>query len=350
MQWTQSGIAHSWDFQLVDSVNLSDGRGWLSGVTGGKLTESYRGDTRSMVTLDLDGATIPLGTAVRVWHTATYNGETERECLGTFHPEPYSYDYDMGRSHGSITCYSSLKKLSSTLSGNVRGVGKVNVINWFKTIAVWAMCVPWVQPSWKTSATFSSSYVWDMTAENFLTEAQRCADAVGGYLGVDEQGRVTLTPYIAPSDMPSTWTLDGLALVGVKVDTPDIVNRVVAKYEKDGKTYKAVKDADSTHPWAKAKIGRIEAVSINPSTIEDGANIQQTLDKLVADELKSKTSTTTDYSVDAMYSALIKCGTVGTFVYQDSLDNEGIMAKVLCSGREIALDYTAQMALTLEEI
>ncbi len=351
MDWSKSGIHHEWQYQLVDSATLTE-RGWLTNVTDAKLTEAYRGDLRSQLDIGLDGESVPLGCAVRVWHEATYGGETVRECLGTFHAEPTGGKYELGRMTSSATLYSSLVKLRDTRGKQVRSVGKSNIINHFNEICGWALAVPWVTPGWNTSKTFAAAYVWQMPSESILAEAQRCADAIGGYLGVDETGRVTLTPYVNPSNMSEAWALlpGEITHLGVDVDVPDIVNRVVAKYERDGKTYTSVADLDAQHPWSRANIGRVVAEELTGVTVEDGANIQKTLDDATKKERDAKARATRTFSVETCYSDAVRCGTAGRLVYADSPDDEGIDARVFCSGREVVLDHTADMSLTLEEL
>lgn len=351
MDWTRSGIQHAWEYQLVDATAMTE-RGWLMNVTGGKLTEAYRGDLRSQLSLDLDGETVPLGCAVRVWHTATYDGENVRELLGTFFPTPMGGKYEYGRMSGSVSLYSALVKLQGTRGKQVRSVGKFNIIAHFNEICGWALVTPYVQPGWNESKKFAAVYVWPMPSESILAEAQRCADAIGGYLGVDEHGRVTLKPYVLPSKLGQSWELlpGGITHLGVDIDVPDVVNRIVAKYENNGKTYGAVADLDASHPWSRQSIGRIVAEELTSVQVAEGANIQKTLDDAVKKELTSKTTATNTYSVDTDYSADIRCGTAGRLFYRDSNDDAGIDAKVFCSGREVNLDYTADMRLTLEAL
>lgn len=351
MDWSKSGIYHEWQYQLVDSTTLTE-RDWLTNVTGGRITEAYRGDLRTQLALDLDGGEVPMGTAVRVWHTATYGGETVRELLGTFHAEPTGGKYELGRMTSSVTLYSSLVKLRDTRGKQVRSVGKSNIINHFNEIVPWALATPWVQPDWATSKNFSAGYVWQMPSESILAEAQRCADAIGGYLGVDEYGRVTLKPYVLPSKLGQSWQLlpGEITHLGVDIDVPDVVNRIVAKHEANGKTYTSVANLDASHQWSKESIGRIVAEELTNVTIQDGSSIQTQLDKATAAELKSRANATNTYSVDTSYHADVRCGTAGRLVYVDSPDDDGIDARVFCSGREIQLDHTADMSLTLEEL
>ena len=349
MDWTLSGITHEWQYQLVDSATLT-ARGWLDGVKGGKLTEAYRGETRSQLALDLDGSEIPLGSAVRVWHVATYGEETVRECMGTFHPEPAGGKYEYGRMTSSVTLYSSLMKLKTTKGKQVRSVGKVNVINHFKEIVPWALAVPYVAPSWQTGKNFADGYVWQMPSESIYAEAQRCADAIGGYLGVDVMGKVTLTPYKKPSSLPeSFWLLPGTVVhFGVDVDVPELVNRIVAKHEKDGKTYTSVANLDASHPWSKESIGRIVAEELTNVTIQDGSSIQTQLDKATKQALEERKAAKRTFTVQSNYDSAARCGAAGHLTYNDI--TETINAKVFCSGREIQLDHTADMSLTLEEL
>ena len=352
MDWTSSGIEHEWRFQLVDGVSFSP-IGWLGNVKGGSITEGWRTDLRSSCTLDLDGRDIPLSAAVRVWHFARLGTEEYSELVGTFFPDPWGGTYEYGRMSGDVQLYSALCKLSNARWKGVGKMGKgANVIAKFKEIAGWCHATPWITPSWNTSKKFAETWVWVYPTDSALVGAQRCADAMGGYLGADEQGRVTLTPYTAPSKMGKTWAITpgGIALVGVDVNVPDLVNSVTAKHESGGKTYTASASVVSTHPWAEGRIGRLEAKELSSVTIQEGSSIQTQLNNAVKRELNSVSDMRRTFTLDALYDPSVKCGTAGSFTYRDSDADEGISCKAVCSSREIQLDHTAQMSLTLEEL
>lgn len=353
MDWSSSGIEHEWQYQLVSGDTFAP-MGWLTTVTGGKITEGWRTDLRTSCTLSLDGGDIPLNCAVRVWHVASYRGEEVRELLGTFHPDPFGGTYEYGRMTGDVQLYSSLSKLSNARwKGTSAWMKKgQSVIAQFKRIAGWCYVPAWVTPSWKTSATFASTWVWVYATDSAYKGAQVCADAIGGYLGVDAEGRVTLTPYTAPSKMPQTWTIPTASIValGVDVDVPSVVNKVTAKYENNGKTYTSEANVASTHPWAESRIRRVMAEELTSVTIQEGSSIQTQLDKATKSHLASVSDMKRTFSVDTLYSNEVRCGTVGLFEYRDSPNDEGIRAKVFCSAREINLDYKADMSLTLEEL
>lgn len=340
--------SHSWEYQLVDGRDLSTGRGWLKRVTGGKISETYRGENRASCSLDLDGEEIPLGCAVRIWHAT----EESRECLGTFIPEPMDSTYQYGRKSGTVELYSTIKRLSTMFSSAITGVGKVNVLSHFREVVTNAYSTPWVQPSWQTSKLFSKAYTWNRTQESNLAEAQRCADAVNGYIGVDAQGRVTMRPYVQPWKLPQSWTLADVTLDGVEIDVPEIVNRVVAYYERSSgnttKTYAQMAELPTTSPYYKGRIYRHETVTINPPTIDESGNINAQLLAYAQKELAAQQSKNV-YSCSALYDSRVKCGTAGKLNYTDSPSGT-LSANVFCSAREIALDHTAMMTLTLEEV
>ena len=356
MDWSSSGIKHEFAYELVDAVTLDSRGRWLDGVTGGTITESYRSEARSTCTLELDGSSVPWGCAVRVRHYAYLGAESFSEVLGTFQPEPMDSTYEYGRRSGSVDMYSSLKKLSTHFYKGVTGVAKgAAIVPHFKAVVADGQAVPWVSPSLSTSKGFGAYYAWVRPKESDYAEAQRCADALGAYLGVDAQGRVTLTPYVLPQKMSESWRLEGGAMLGVDIDEPDIVNRVVVAYEDNSggktKTYTAMATLADSSPWSYKKIGRFETVEANAPTFDDGVSasqIQTALDKLVAQELAAHQGKAT-YTVSALYDPNVRCATAGRFVYADSPADKGISARVFCSERQIDLTY-GDMTLTLEEV
>ena len=58
----------SFEYELVDPFDLDLSLGFIDGVTGGRITESYRGDYRSTAFIDIDGELPPIRPLVRIWH------------------------------------------------------------------------------------------------------------------------------------------------------------------------------------------------------------------------------------------------------------------------------------------
>ena len=86
-------------------------------------------------------------------------------------------------------------------------------------------------------------------------------------------------------------------------------------------------------------------------TIEEGANVQSILDKLVAQRLSELSDVRRTYSAEMLYRPDVRVGTVGSVMYSDSEDGATV-GPVTCfvSEREVTLDPAMRTRLTLEEV
>lgn len=355
MDWTASGIKNSFRYELIDARQLDVSYGWLDGVVGGTLTEGYRSDYRVSASLNLDGAEIPLGTAVRIWHDAELNGETYTECLATLFPELDAAEYKLGRWSGAADLHSALKRLDTDKrQGNRTINGSLLVKDRFIAIVKASGGSPIVKPFFSSGQTLGAGHVWQ-GGESVLTECNRCANACSGWIGVDVYGHVTLEPYQLPASRTVSFDIQPatLFLVGFNRDAKEIVNKVVATYTKDDTPYEAVAVVSDTHPWAFNRIGRWETYVATVDNIDTNATagqIQDALNNKVVQELRSHSDVTGTYSASILYTPEVYTGAVGNIYYQDSPDDEGITKKMFVSGREISLDAAMVTNLTLEEV
>ena len=348
MDWTASGIANSYEFELVNtSLNHV---GWLDGVTGGTITQTYRGDYRCVASLDTDGTVPPANRYVRIWHVARLGDETVRTMLATLQPDLPGGEYRLGRWTRSVDLYSPMKKLDTTLKVKDSGFSKNTVLApWWSSTVSANGAVPYVSPSISQTKTATSARVWEFGSP-LLSSLHDVANMLSGYIEVDAEGRVCLVPYVLPSRRGVSWSLesgaDSIMLVGVGLESPEPVNRVIARYESNGKVSYAASTVDPSHPWSYANIGRIVTEAVDdPQGSGDGW-----LQKLTDRELAARTSAKGLYEVTTLFDPAIQPGTVGTVSYWDSPDDGGLSFKAFCSQREIQLDAAMTMTLTLEEL
>lgn len=363
MDWTSSGIANTFAYELVDSANLDSHVGWLDGVTGGTLTKSYRADYRSSATLDVDDASqLPEHCAVRIWHTATLGGESVTNELATLFPEPMGGTLSRGRVSGSVNLYGPVKALAGDIfggdgGGGARGIAAgTNIKSYFEYRVKAAFRTPRVM-AFAASSTFPSYHVWE-PGTSALTELHAAADACGGYIEDDSHGRVVLAPYILPAKRAESFIMPSgaasLTLVGVDIDSPEIVNKVVCAHEvqDNGVSYFITRSAtvDASHPWHPARIGRWCGVSESPPSIPDGADIGAVLQAYAVQRLRELTDTRRTFSAKALYNPAVDVGRVGRFMYSDSADGEALDVRCFVSQMEITLDAAMTCSLTLEEV
>ena len=372
--WTQSGIKNTFRFEAVDSkdpaIHICD----LEGVTGGKLTQSYRGDYRSSASLDLDGTEIPNHCAIRIHHTASAgNQQPVENILATLVPQPPSRTLTRGRITGTVELYSAMKSLDGDLvtansiipvQAKNQSTGKYEpVIAWkkFKSIVNNSGQPARIDSGIQSAnVTMKSAWTWEH-GKSALTAAQKMADICSGYIEIDNEGYVCLIPYENPSNRTTGGTIstgiNSLILLGVTLSQGDICNKVLCSYEKSSgdtkKTYSKQAVLDPTHPWSFQNIGRWCAEEIQaPSTIDDDTveeDINKLLEKEVKKSLNSKASYKRTFGVNMLYTPSVDVGNAMRLHYQDSANGEVIDANVFISQRDITLDASMQMELTCEE-
>lgn len=350
MDWTASGISNTFDYEVLDSA--LGHVGWLDSVTGGSLVQAHRGDYRVSASLDIDGEVPPVNGYIRIWHTAVLDGEEARTCLATLVPEPMDGDYESGRWTGSLELYSGMKRMDTDL--RVRDVGLAaggNLATAWANRVSGAGSVPLVSSSISADATASRAMVFEFGG-SWLHEAHIIADALGGYIGVADTGEVTLEKYVAPARRSASWSLvtgpSSAILPGIGLDRAEVCNRVIARYEDNGRKYYANAVLDSSHPWSRNRIGRWEAATLDVEAVS--APIQSNLDALAERELDARAGVGDVYEARILFDPAIRPGTVGTVVYADSPDDAGVAFKAFCSQREVALDAGMVTTLTLEEM
>lgn len=360
--WTASGIENTFRFECVDSKQLANHICDLEGVTGGKLTESYRGDYRVSATLDLDGTEIPDHCAIRIWHTARRGGQSVTERMATLIPQPPSRTLERGRVTGSVDLYSAMKSLDGDLVPSNSTVAK-GTAAWskFQSIVNNSGQVAYIDAGVQSAnAKLASAWTWEH-GKSALSAAQKMADVCGGYIEVNTYGQVCLVPYENPSSRATggeiATGIDSLVLMGVTLSQGDICNKVLCSYETGSgsskKVYTAMAELDPTHPWSFASLGRWCSEEVeSPSTIDDksaASYIQKQLQATCDKYLKSKASYMRTFGVEMLYTPDVQVGNAMTLRYQDSDGGETINANVFISQREVTLDGTMKTSLTCEE-
>lgn len=352
MDWNATELANSFEYELIDPFQLDLSLGFLEGVTGGTLTESYRGDFRVTASIEVDGEFPPIRPLIRVWHTAERGDEVVRTELGTFTQGTPSMRYRNGRTFGLIPLYSTMYRLSGDLRPSSTNVAAgTNVVSHFKAVVEESGATPYVHPAMDETATFASKHVWE-GGTSVLSECHACADALGGMVGVDSHGRVTVERYQLPSTRSDSFSIDSntarITRDGVSITTAEWFNCAVVSATVNDKEYVGVAKVDVTHPLHLRRIGYWKTdYSIMADPPESG--VQAAVDAAAASRLSELMGAPSIYSADMLYQP-IRCGEVGTFWYQDSPDDEGLFVRALVTQREIDLDPAMRMRVTLEEV
>lgn len=349
MDWTASGIENRFEYETL-TMGMAHA-GWLDGVTGGTITESYRGDYRVTASLELDGSAPRINGYVRIWNVATLGGETVRTCLATLVPDLPGGEYRLGRWTRSVELNSAMKKLSTTLRPTDSGFAKDTVLaTYWRDIVRGNGAIPVVSSGISTTARAIGARVWEF-GSTILSNLHDVAGWLGGYMEIDPYGRVCLVPYVQPSKRSASWTLSSgessIMLLGVAMDAPEPVNRVIARYETGaGKVYYSKADVAASHPWSGSNIGRIVTeVLDDPQGSGDGW-----LGKLTRQRLAELSDYSALYEVTTLFHPSIRPGTVGKVSYSDAPGSTGLSFRAFCSQREIQLDPAMTTTLTLEEL
>ena len=363
IHWGDSGIRNTFSYEFVDNRTLESVGSANEGVVeGGNLTESWTSDLRQSGSLTISGLdkSIPFNYGIRIFHTAEQSGEDPfTEELATLLVDSTSYNYNKGVYDVNVDLKSMLWRLETDeypWDSNVDGSTKI--LSRFTSIIRASSGFPKIDASlngdyWENK-TFGQSHVWQV-GDTVLDECQRCAEAIGGYLDVDTHGRVILKKYVYPGDKEPIAIIqndsqNAILDSGMQVDYEDIVNRVYATYEKDDQTWYSVKSLDASHPWSFQHIGRQAAEQVSVTSIEDGDDVQAKLDEAVNSRLRELKVMTRTFSINMLYNPNVRAGEMISLIFKDSPNSDGENIKAYVVDRNIKLDSTMSMDVTLREV
>lgn len=353
MDWTASGIENRFSYVAVGNTDLDAEYAVLDSVAGGTITEEMDSDYFGSLSLDYDGEAPSPHLMVRVYHTASLDGETETEELGTFMYDGVSKSNAYRRVSGSATYYSPLIRLGTDLRCGDAAVAKGTVVaDKFESVVEGAHGVCAIGDG-LSSKTLGSAHTWEH-GESCLDECVRLADAAGAVVGVDPHGRITLElEQPAASRAPSFSLLYGQAgglAEGVSIEDPEMVNAVVASHEVDGVFYTAKAVLDEEEDWSFQSIGRHITEDVSLSDVDSDATaseVKSLLSEAVEEELAAATSAGRTFSGTMPYQP-IGVGEVGTLTLETEDGAEEVAVQL--TAREISLDASMLMDVTFREV
>lgn len=350
-------MRNTYGFQLLDARDLDRQWRWITGsVTSAKLTEGWRSDYRSSLSLGLDSAGGSLisgdmqGMAVRVYRYA----DGEPEVMGTFITDGLDRDLGLERWTGTVSMYSLLMKEGTDLRRGDRWIpAGTDFRSHFESVVEGSGGTARVDDA--ISGSFGCGHIWE-AGKSALSELQAIAEACNGYVGVDAMGNVTLTPYQLPADRPYSWSIDARrsdVTAAITEKLPDVTNRVVCHHESGDLSAGVVCSLDDimpSHRWCRSRIGRWAtedySVPAIPDWVTTNDQLSSYLHQQAEQRLREKAGAATSYGVEMLYDPRMKPGTRGG-LYLDT-GTEGTYASVYVTQREIALDASMKMQLTLE--
>lgn len=201
VDWTRGDLYHSVSVLMVDPVTMTDVRGELQGVTGGKLDLQYYGDTRMGAELETCGAHGWDGSAaLRIVHTVSdYTGVLLVEPLFTGFVTDQSWSGEDDALQTSWTLKSALYAMQAAVSGWPYGIAAGS-----KGLGIIA----------NICSTLNRPYRIDSTAHEYVFGTNKVYDAGSTYISilfdicsrannrmsVDADGLLTISGYEQPSN------------------------------------------------------------------------------------------------------------------------------------------------------
>ena len=237
--WAKSGIRDTYRWVMCDNRTMAE-IAELTGVKSASISASYEGDLKFSGSLEVSGSNFVTWRLLRCYHTAALESEGKQKTtlLGTFFAGNDDLTYLHGRYTGTIELRSML--LRFTMARNPTpwtfAKGKSALSSWWQLLQSEG-AKPYGRASVK-DAEWKKTEVIDF-GETRLAALNRVADFLGGQVGVDPDGFVTLNPYVAPSKKPVAYSVPHGASslvfegVGMTVDRTDCVNRFSVLYEKE---------------------------------------------------------------------------------------------------------------------
>lgn len=263
IDWSRGDLTHGAYALMIDPGNLTDVRGELRGLTGGRLDLAYYGDTRMGAELVTHGAHGWDGSAaIRIVHTVSdYTGQLLQETLFTGYVTEATWD-------GEGDALSTTWTLAGTLHAPEAGVCETgySVAKGSKALSVIAkICKtlgrPYAIAADATEYVFGTNRVFE-AGTTWLSVLFDLANASGNRIGVDALGRLTVTRYVAPSARGVDFEADerdprGMVIGPVSGDAGNLQapDRVVVRAENGDSVVTGMAYVPSGSPVSKGVRG-----------------------------------------------------------------------------------------------
>ena len=273
MDWTRGDLYHTLSVQMVDPTNLTDIRGEMGGVTGGKVDWDYYSDTRGSAQVSCVGDPWDGSSALRLIHTVSdYTGELLTEILFTGHV--------IEKDPGEVTTYhiaSALRALDNEVFSTGYTIGKD------------AKAASMLDGILKASSRPYSVDAYDRIYANGLHEAEgtpklsvifRICSESDNRATVANDGTVLVQRYSQPSLATPDWEEDTSDPRTMVIGRPEITDdgltrpsRVILAAERKGSVMTAVAEVPKGSPYSAETRGYsvdlYEELHDAPSSIEE---------------------------------------------------------------------------------
>lgn len=273
VDWRRGDLRHSARALMVDPGDLSTVRGELRGVTGGRLTLAYYGDTRMGAELATHGDHGWDGSAaIRILHTVgDHHGTLLEEPLFTGLVTACSWEGEGESLDSSWTLSGTLHAFEAAVAETGYSVARgTKALGAIASVAR-SLGRPCVVGPDAVEYVFGTNRVYE-AGRTWLSILFDMADASGNRLGVDALGRLTVHRYVAPSERPADYDADerdprGMVVGPVKGDAGGLEtpSRVVVRGESGSRTVTGTASVPAGHPASQGargyRVDRFESVT-----------------------------------------------------------------------------------------
>lgn len=399
--WTTSGRIDTFAFELVSPNDFNKSLGWLSGVTGGKLTFGFDTDLKVSGSLDISTTKFVDDCIIRIHYRPQLSEKQKKDIiLGTCFAYVESMSFDKGRYFGSIELVSALARYTDDKLQTNFTIGKNKT---YKNELARLLKKESAGGKYKflsnvTNKKCTSAVAYE-AGKPTMDVIQGIADGLDARVDVDEYGVMTFEKYFAPSKKSCTWILPkgkySVTLPNIEIENArsEVPNRIAyhcevswsqkeyvldkkgkktkytsgenkGKYKtktvNEKKTIVGKAQVKSNSPYHYSKMGRwktevfeytkkLSASKMDTAAKRESqfAKVKKEADSKAATKLSSLTSSKKKYIIDCFYMP-IKCGQVVEFEYVASGISLHVQAMV--TNIEMNLSVGARMKVTLKHV
>lgn len=288
IDWTRGDLAHSLTALMVDPSNLTDVRGELANVTGGKLDLNYYGDTRMGAELVTKGDHGWDGSAaIRIEHTVSdYTGTLLQETLFTGYVTAAPWEGEGDALAVTWTLAGALHAFETAVAETGYSIAKgAKALDVVRSICS-TLGRPYAIASTALQYVYSGNKVFE-AGTSYLSILFDVCDSSSNRLGVDELGRLTIDRYVTPSERGIDYDADerdarGAVIGDVKGETGglDAPARVIVRAEDGERSVTgiaSVPNGSAASPGVRGyRIDRFETASdISPFSVDGARKLAQ---------------------------------------------------------------------------
>lgn len=310
VDWSRGDLYHSCTVLMVDPTNFSDVRGELRGVTGGNLNLHYYGDTRMGAELTTVGDHGWDGSAaLRIVHSVSdYTGPLLVETLFTGFVTDAPWQGEGDEMATTWTLKSGLYAMETAVCEMGYGIASGSKALTIVSQICGSLGRPYRIDSTANEHVYSKNCVLD-PCTTYLSILFDVCDRSGNRMSVDEDGTITFSGYVSPSERGVDYDASEVGGMGMVIGpvsgSPvgfDNPARVVVRGDNGQSTVTGVASVPAGSPTSADVRGYrydhcVDTTDVTPFTNEGAA-------AAASRYLKSSLSDDESISHDLMYRPL----------------------------------------------